>query len=67
MRFIRRTPLTLFTLAFGYYHATIGLLAWQEYDRKFPEVLTLLLYLVAITWAMLDRKSLKLSLSLIHI
>ena len=63
MRFIRRAPLTIFTLAFGYYHATIGLLAWQDYDRKLPEILTLQLYLVAITWAMLDRKSLKLSVA----
>lgn len=61
MNVIRRVPLTLFTLAFGYYHAAIGILAWQEYEHELPEILTLQLYLVALTWAMLDRKSLKLS------
>ena len=57
---ISRLPLTLFTLAFGYYHAALGLLSIGEYANPMPIILGITLYFVALSWVMLHRPGLKL-------
>lgn len=58
---LARLPLISFSLAFGYYHAALGIFNIQSFDRIWAAVPGILLYLVAISWAILARNGLTLS------
>jgi len=61
MKGFSRVPLTLFTLAFGYYHAALGLFSIADYTNPVPIIFGVLLYVAALSWAMLQRPDLHLS------
>ena len=77
---LSRSAITVFTLAFGLYHAFLGAVNFEHYDRPEFVAVAISLYLAALLISMADRPGLKLKdskaaislvaamlLSLIHI
>jgi len=58
MKNISHGRAAFFALGFGYYHAVLGVLNFTEYQRPIPAAVAIVLYLVAISWAVGHRPGL---------
>lgn len=55
---LARLPLLFFSLAFGYYHAALAVFNLQSFDQVWAAIPAIVLYLVAISWAIVARNGL---------
>jgi hypothetical protein len=58
MKNISHGRAAFFALGFGYYHAVLGVLNFTAYQRPIPAAIAIVLYLVAIGWAVGHRPGL---------